>query len=133
MGTNAQSRPVMKKGVVIGCSIGGVLAIALCAGLGIFFFRWIFVFTQPVVDASDEFLGLLGQGKIAEAYAASSSRLRGQLDEASFTAAVKHVGLTDYSSVFWNNRKRMNQEGDVEGTVTTRNGGGARVALHLVE
>ena len=57
----------MKKGWFIVGSIVGILGIGLCAVLGALFVGWIFALTRPVVDASEQFLALLGQGKIAEA------------------------------------------------------------------
>lgn len=122
----------MKKGWLIGCGVAGVLSIACCAGVG--FLVWgIFAMTRPVVEASEDFLGLLGQGKIAEAYAATASGYRAQQDEVSFTAAVKQLGLTEYSSASWNNRQFQNQTGSVEGTVTTKSGSTTPAALQLVQ
>jgi hypothetical protein len=124
----------MKKGWLIGCGIAGILGVlGLCVGLGILFFGGVFGFTQPVVDASNDFLSLLGQGKVAEAYTSTADGFRAQQDEASFTAGVKELGLTDYSSVVWHNRTRTNQEGAAEGTVTTKNGSTKPIAIRLVE
>jgi hypothetical protein len=127
----------MKKGWLIGCGLASVLGIGLCAGLvAVVFFGvlGIFAFTEPVVTASSEFLELLGQGKFAEAYARTGGTLSGKLDEASFTAAVKYVGLTDYASVSWHSRQRVNQEGSVEGMMVTRSGKPPqRVELKLQE
>lgn len=126
----------MKKGWLIGCGVAGVLGIGLCVGLGALVFSGvagIFTLTQPVVDASDEFLALLGQGKVTEAYAATATGYRAQQDEDSFTAAVKQLGLTNYSSVSWQSRKRTNQEGMAEGTVTTKDGGTMPVSIQVVQ
>src|SRR4051794_28393997 len=102
----------MRKGWAVGCGIAGILGAFVCAGFGILFFGGVvgilggvFALTQPVVDASDEFLGRLGQGRIAEAYASTADGYRAQQDEPSFTAAVKQLGLTQYSSVSWQNRQ----------------------------
>ena len=115
----------MKKGVWIGCGLAALLGVVLCGGLialiggGV----WsLFALTQPVADGATDFLSLLGQGKTAEAYASAGGVLRAQGDEASFTAAVKQLGLTDYVSASWNNRHLNNQSGSVEGTVTTKSG-----------
>ncbi len=114
----------MNKKWVIGCGIAGVLGAGLvCTGivvLVIFGVAGIFGLTQPVVDAGNEFPGLLGQGKTAEAYASTASGFAAQQDEPAFTAAVKKAGLTDYASVIWTNRQMRNQEGSLEGTVTTK-------------
>ncbi|MFL5243408.1 MAG: DUF4864 domain-containing protein [Gemmataceae bacterium] len=121
-----------KKGWLIGCGIFGILGIGACAALGILFVSGIFALTRPVVNASEQFLALLGQEKIAEAYASAASGFRAQQDEASFIVAVKQLGLTDYSSVAWHNRVIENQEGTAEGIVTTKNGSTKPVSIRLV-
>src|SRR5262245_8448973 len=125
----------MKKSWLIGCGIAAVLGLAVCAGVGVLVysgFKGVMAMSQPVVDGAEEFLGLLGQGKIAEAYASTANGFRTQQDKASFTAAVKQLGLTEYASASWNNRQFQNQTGSVEGTVTTKSGGTAPAALQLV-
>ena len=96
--------------------IGCVIAI-MVAGGGIFA---IFAITQPVVDASEQFLTLVGQDKTKEAYAFTSEAYRARQDEAAFTAAVKQLELTDFASATWNSRNVNNDQGNVAGTVTTR-------------
>jgi hypothetical protein len=123
----------MNKGWIIGCSVAGVLGIGACAGLVALVFFGAFGLTRPVVAASDAFLDRLGQGKVAEAYASTAGGLRDQQDEASFGSAVKYVGLADCVSVSWHRRARMNRDGSVEGTVTTRDGKTRAVALRLAE
>jgi hypothetical protein len=122
----------MKKGWFIGCGIAGVLGIGLFAGVAALC-AGIIAVTRPVVDASDQFLTLLGQGKIADAYASTAEGFQAQQDEASFTKAVQQLGLTDYSSAFWNNRRIMNQQGTAEGTITGKNGGTKPIAIQLVK
>jgi hypothetical protein len=115
----------MKKGVWIGCGLAALVGVVLCGGLialigsGI----WgLIAMTQPVADGANDFLSLVGQGKFPEAYASAGGVLRAQSDEASFTAAVKQIGLTDYVSASWTQRNFVNQSGSVEGTITTKSG-----------
>jgi hypothetical protein len=122
----------MKKNWLIGCGIAGILGIGLCAVLGVLFVGGIFALTRPVVDASEQFLDLLGQGRVAEAYASAADGLRARQDEASFAAAVGQLGLTDYSSVSWHNRQVENRDGTADGTVTTRGGGTKPISVRLV-
>jgi hypothetical protein len=122
----------MKKGWLIGCGVAGVLGIAACGGIVALFFGSIFAFTQPVVDASNEFLGLLGQGNISAAYAMTSAGYQSQNDEAVFADAVKQLGLTDYASSYWNSRKINNNQGSVEGTITTTKGSTKSVSIQLL-
>jgi hypothetical protein len=125
----------MKKGLLIGCGIAGILGVVLCAGVVALFvsgISGIFRLTQPIVDASNDFLGLVGQGKIVEAYSSTADGFRAQQDEYSFTSAVKQLGLTEYSSASWQNRQFTNNEGSAEGTVTTKGGSTKAVAIRLV-
>jgi hypothetical protein len=122
----------MKKGWLIGCGIAAVLGVGLCAGAVVLFVVGILAATKPVVEASEEFLGLLGQGKIAEAYASTASALRAKQDEASFSAAVKQLGLTEYASASWHNRSIVNNDGLAEGTITTKNGSTKPITIRLV-
>src|SRR5207253_6564366 len=127
---------IMKKGWLIGCSIAGILGVGLCAGVAFLVYSGviaIFAVTQPVVDAAEEFLVLVGKGKTAEAYASTAETFRAQQDEASFAAAVKKLGLTDYSSVSWHNRSINNNQGSADGTVTTKGGGTTPVSIRLVQ
>ncbi len=122
----------MKKGLLIGCGAASLLGIGLCAGLSALLLSWVFAVSQPVADASEQFLAQVGQGEVAEAYASASEGFRAEQDEASFTQAVKQLGLTDYSSVSWDSLRVENWEGAVEGTVTTKSGGMYRVSVRLV-
>ena len=108
--------------------IGCVIAI-MVAGGGIFA---IFAITQPVVDASEQFLTLVGQDKTKEAYAFTSDAYRARQDEAAFTAAVKQLELTDFASATWNSRNVNNDQGNVAGTVTTRKNASKPIAVTLV-
>jgi hypothetical protein len=123
----------MKKRLLIGCGMVSLLGIGLLAGLGALLVGWALAVTRPVADVSEEFLALVGQGKVAEAYASASEGFRAEQDEASFTQAVKQLGLTDYSSVSWDSRQVENREGTAEGTVTTRSGGTYPVCVRLVQ
>jgi hypothetical protein len=121
----------MKKNWLIGCGVAGLLGVGLCVGL-VLFVGGLFALTRPVVDASEQFLALLGQGKIADACASTADGFRAQQDEASFTEAVKKLGLTDYASVSWDSRQIENQQGIAEGIVTTKSGGTKPVSILLV-
>jgi hypothetical protein len=123
--------------------IGGVLAgvfflfFIACAGFVVVLVGGVMTATQPVVDASDEFLALLGRGEVAQAYAATSSGFRAQQDEASFTAAVERLGLAGASSPSWHSReiKHVNGSGEglVKGTVRTKDGRTRPIVLRLIE
>ncbi len=118
----------MKKGCVIAIVLGLLVALS-CAGL----FALIWGMTQPVADASDRFLGLLGEGKFTEAYASSGQALKSAQDEARFTAAVKQMGLDQFASSSWSSRNIENDVGRVKGTLTTKSGGALPLEVVLVK
>jgi Domain of unknown function (DUF4864) len=122
----------MKPRWLIGCGAAGILGVGLCVGLGVLFVGGVFALTQPVVDASEQFLALLGEGKTAEAYASAAEGFRAQQDQVSFTEAVKQLGLSNHSSVFWRSRQIENREGAAEGTLTGKDGLSRPVAIRLV-
>ena len=122
----------MKRRWLIGCGVAGALGAGLLAGLVALLVGAAFALTRPVVDASEPFLALLGQGKIGEAYASAGDGLRAQQDGASFAEAVRRLGLTDYSSASWHSRQVENGQGVAEGTVTTKGGGSKPVSVRLV-
>ena len=121
----------MKRNRLIGCGVVCVLGLGLCVGLAVALVGGLFALTKPVVELSEQFLARIGTGKIGEAYASAGDDLRAQQDEASFTAAVKQLGLTDFASVSWHNRQIENRNGLAEGTVTTRRGGTKPVSVRL--
>jgi hypothetical protein len=90
----------MKK-VLIGLAVlvGGV-AILGGAIIGLVF--WL---SGGAVEASDEFLALIGQEKIEEAYQSTATAFRSQQDAATFSATVRGIGLTRYQSASWTNRQ----------------------------
>ena len=121
---------LVKTGVIGGLAV--FVGFALFASLVVFAVGGIFVVTRPVVEASERFLGMLGEGKISAAYAAGADGLRVQQSEASFARAVTQLGLTDYASVSWRNREINNRNGIAEGTVHTKSGDKKPVLLRLV-
>jgi len=115
----------MKKGCLI--AIGAVVgAVALIVAL-------VFALTGGVVKAADEFLALLGGGRMAEAYQSASPSLRAQQTQEVFEKTVKDLGLTDFASSSWNNREMNNDRGHVEGTVTTKSHGSIPLRIDLMK
>jgi hypothetical protein len=110
-----------------------LLGIGLLVGLGTVLIVGLFALTQPVVDASEEFLAMLGQGKLREAYASAANGLRAQHDEVSFTRAVQQLGLTNYASASWYNREIHNQDGLAEGILRFKNGDTTHMSVRLVK
>jgi len=115
----------MKKG----CLIAIVSVVAIIAVI----IALVFGMTSGVVKASDEFLALLGSGKIPEAYQSTSPSLRAQQTQEAFEKTVKDLGLTDFASASWSSRGFTNDQGHVEGTVTTKTRGSIPLRMDLMK
>ena len=115
----------MKKGCLIAVAAGLlliVIIILLAFGL-----------TRGAVKAGDEFLGLIGSGKIAAAYESASATLKSQQTVQSFEQAVKNLGLTDFAPASWSSRETNNGRAHLEGSVTTRSRGKIPLTMELVK
>lgn len=117
----------MRKVVIIAVSVLGGLAVLAAVIVGL-----VFWFTGGAVDAADNFLALIGQQRIEEAYQSTAAGLRAQQDAASFAGAVKTIGLTRYQSASWSNREIQNNRATLEGSVTTTDGGTIPLTVTLV-
>ena len=115
----------MKKGCLI----------ALAAGLGLVVIIILLAFglTRGAVKAGNEFLGLIGSGKIAAAYESASSTLKSQQSVGSFEQAVKNLGLTDFASASWSSRETKNDRARLEGSVKTRSVGKIPLTMELAK
>lgn len=125
----------MKKGWLIGCGVvGGVVLV--CGGIigAVVWLVWlIFALTGPAVEAGDQFLTLLGEGRTTVAYNAAASGLRAKQTEEEFTTEMKKLQLTEYASSSWNNREIVNDQATLKGTVTTKTGGTVPLTIKLVK
>lgn len=115
----------MKKGCLLALLVGAALI------GGIIFVA--FQATKGVVKGADDFLALVGQGKLDEAYASTSAGLRKAQDRQTFERQVKTLGLDGYASSTWNSRSVENEVGKVEGTVETRSGTKVPLTMQLVK
>lgn len=118
----------MKKGCLIALAVA-----AAFAALIIVVVLFAFGLTQGAVKSADNFLGLIGAGKIAEAYESASATLKSQQTLDAFTKSVTTLGLTDFSSVSWSNRKTENDRAYLEGSAKTRAGGTIPLNAELVK
>jgi hypothetical protein len=108
---------------------GLLLACGACGGL----FFWMFKETSTAAKSADEFLALLGQGKVVEAYNAGSSSLRSRQDQQAFEASMKQLGVLDYASSSWTKRDVENNVATLVGAVTTKAGGTIPLTAVLVK
>ena len=117
----------MKKGCLIAAGICAFL-IAGVAALVVL----VLSMTKPVVQAGDNFIALLGSGKVSQAYESASNTLKAQQTEQGFEQYMRKLGLTDAVSASWSNRSMNNDHGRLEGNFTTHSGGQLPVSLDLV-
>ncbi|HWX15358.1 MAG TPA: hypothetical protein VNY07_02115 [Chthoniobacterales bacterium] len=115
----------MKKGCLIAVTAGLVLVVIIIL--------LAFGLTRGAVKAGDQFLGLIGSGKIASAYESASPTLKSQQTLQSFEQAVKNLGLADFASASWSSRETNNGRAHLEGSVTTRSGGNIPLTMELVK
>jgi hypothetical protein len=118
----------MKKGCLIATA---AVVVLIVIGLAAIFLA--FGLTRGAVNSADNFLGLVGSGKIAEAYESASATLRSQQTLEAFAKSVTDLGLTDFSSVSWSSRKTENDRGHLEGSARTRAGGTIPLNVELVK
>jgi len=117
----------MKRVFLIAAAVLG--GVAVLAGAIVALVFW---FTGGAVEASEEFLALIAQEKIEEAYQATATGFRSQQDAATFAATVKAIGLTRYQSASWAQRQIQNDRATLEGSVTTVDGGTIPLTIALV-
>lgn len=119
-----------KKGCLIAAGIGVVFMVLIGVAVGVAFY-----FTGDAATAANEFLGLVGDGKMSEAYQATAPALQKQMDEDEFTEAVKQLGLEDYASASWLSRNVDAGKGEatLEGTVKTKSGDEIPLSMTLTK
>jgi len=117
----------MKKTLIIVGAVVGGLVVFVGAIIGLVF--WL---TGGAVRSGDAFLALLSEERIEEAYQSAATGLRSQQDAATFEAAVRAMGLTEYESASWSQRQIQNDRATLEGSVTTADGGRIPLTVELV-
>ncbi|MCP4659106.1 MAG: hypothetical protein GY856_27165 [bacterium] len=112
---------------------GCVIAVGLIVVLIAVVVVMVFMLTGGAAESAETFLGLLAQGKTADAYASASAALQARQDEAAFAAVIERLGLDDYASATWTSRSVENERATIEGSVTTRAGGTIPLTIELVK
>lgn len=112
--------------VIVGAVVVGIAVLA-AAIVGLVFWA-----TGGAVEAGEEFLALIGQEKIEEAYQSTATAFRSQQDAASFASTVRAIGLTRYESASWAQRQIQNDRATLEGSVRTVDGGTIPLTIELV-
>lgn len=111
----------------IGLGVG--IAITIIGGI----IAGVFYATSGLPRASDSFLSLVKQGKIAEAYQSTATEFRAGTSEAEFRNFLETTSLAEYQSASWSSRSIQNDRGTLEGTVTTKSGGKIPLRMEFVK
>ncbi len=119
------------KGCIIAAAVGAGLLL-LCIGFALLLGGGVWMLTRGAVDASDQYLGLLGQGKIQEAYDSSSTGFREATSYKVFEKYIQGTHLDRYASRTWTSRNVVNDAGTVSGSITLKDGKTFAATIHLV-
>ena len=89
---------------------------------------------RSAIKEAGSFLGLLGAGKIPEAYEATTLGFRADMDEKAFAALIEELGLDDYASWSSDNASNWGSEygWTLQGFVKTKSGRVVRLKIKLV-
>lgn len=122
----------MKKGWVIGCGIAAAIGL-VCGGgitlLVVFVFNTLAEFGKP----ADQFLAQVASGDTAGAYQSAASGLRTAQTQEQFDASVRGMRLTEYQSSSWSKFDMKNDQAQLEGTITLKDGSTLPVTVDLVK
>ncbi len=115
----------MKKG----CLVAVAAAVLLAALVVAFVFWW----TGDAVAAADGFLAHLSEGKFEAAYESAAEALRTQQSLEEFTRAVEAMGLMGCGSAVWTSREVQNDQANLEGSLSLKDGGTLPLSMKLVK
>ena len=115
----------MRKLLIVLVVLVALLAIILAS---------VFYLTAGITDTADGFFSAIEENDIEGAYdrfASEEFRASTSLDE--FRAFLEQTALVNYSSATWTSRSVSGGEGELEGSVTTRDGGTVPITITLVK
>ena len=114
--------PMKKVGIVV------LVVLALVAAIVVFALGA----TRGLPKAADAFFAQIKQGNIQEAYLATAAEFRAATGEEEFANFLRASSIGAYQSASWSSRSIHNNQGQLEGTVTTKDGGQIPVVVNLV-
>jgi len=120
------------RGLLVGGLMAGLLAVVCLGGCGLLF-SWFFSTTNDAARAADQFLMLLGEGKVTDAYNSTATGLRAQESQEAFADSVRQIGLADYASSSWQSREFHNDVVTLKGSITTKPGGTVPLTVVLIK
>lgn len=108
-------------------AVGGAVVIGAIVWLVL---QGIGSFSAPIA-AADRFLGMLGQGKVAEAYQAAAPALRERMTSAQFAEKVRQLGLNEFESSSFPSVSLKDGTATLDGSITRKGGGVVPIKLTL--
>ena len=107
--------------------IGGIFCLGLIGG-GIAFYA-----TANITKAADEFFTAVADRNFPKALALTSSEFRAATPQPEFVAFLERTSLARFKSVSWQSRSVSPGKGELEGTVSTQDGGSIPLKLVFVK
>jgi hypothetical protein len=111
-----------------------LIALAIIAVIIIIAVVVVFQLTSGIVDVADDFLTEIGEGNLSRAYTEYLSedfRAATSLEELEYF--LNQTALINYSEASWDSRSISGDEGDLEGSVRTSDGGTIPVKFTFVK
>ena len=109
----------------IGCLVI-VVILAVIVGVALFA-------TSDLPKAADALFSLVAQGRVDEAYQSTAAEFRAATSAEDFASFLESTALAGYQSASWTSRSVKNNTGELEGTITTKDGGQIPVTIDLVK
>ena len=86
-----------------------------------------------MTKAADQFFSLIQQQKTGEAYQRTAQAFRSSTTLDQFKSFVEQAGLSQYKSSSWNSRSIENDQGTLEGSITSTSGETLPLKIYLVK
>lgn len=110
-----------------------VKAILILTLLGWGIGGYIFFKTEEVTNSVENFLILLAQDQIGQAYMSTSAPFKSQVTQEDFAREIRRLGLQDNSSATWNSRELGSGKAILKGSVITKQRASIPLTLTLVK
>lgn len=93
----------------------------------------VFLFTKGLTQSADQFFKPIREGDFAAAYALLSEDFRAATSREEFDLFLQKSALANYQDASWTSRSLSGKTGELEGTVTTKEGGTIPLKIKFVK
>jgi hypothetical protein len=101
--------------------------------LGLIVGGYVYFLTEKVANSVENFLALLAQDKIEQAYLSTSAPFKSQVTQESFAREILRLGLQDNSSASWTSRELGGGKAILKGSVMTKQRSSIPLAITLIK